>query len=212
MNHAWLDHYADQYQPFLDLNASGPKRGLRDTVYNRAQGFRVIFELLLDHRDRDFAIVETGSTRRPDNWKDGNSGVLFADFVRMQGGFVHSVDIDPCAVESANRWIDPRYHHATCEDSVSWLSRQSNLESVDLFYLDSWDVDWQDDLASAQHHLQEFRAIEPYLKSGCVVAIDDNAWLLDGRRTGKGRMIVEYLADRRIMPIYDGYQIIFDLG
>ena len=212
MNHAWLDHYANRYQPFLDLQANGPKRGLQGTIYNRAQGFRMIFELLLRDRDRDFAIVETGSTRRPDNWKDGNSGVLFADFVRMQGGFVRSVDIDPRAVEAANQWIDPRYHHATCEDSVSWLSQQQDLASVDLFYLDSWDVDWQDDLASAQHHLREFQAIEPHLKAGCVVAIDDNARLANGQRTGKGRLVVEYLADRQISPVYDGYQIIFKLG
>ena len=209
MSATWLDHYAAKYQPFLDLRASGAKRGLKGTIYNRAQGFRMIFELLLRYRDRDFAIVETGSTRRPDNWKDGNSGMLFADFVRVQGGFVRSVDIDPRAVEAANQCLDPRYHHATCEDSVSWLGRQQDLASVDLFYLDSWDVDWQADQASAQHHLREFQTIESHLKAGCIVAIDDNAWLADGRRTGKGRLIVEYLADQKIKPLYDGYQIIF---
>jgi hypothetical protein len=92
---------------------------------------------------------------------------------------------------------------------VEWLQSQPDLEDVDLFYLDSWDVKWANDRDSAEHHLREFRSIEPYLKPGAIVAIDDNARFLDGRRTGKGRRIVEYLADKNGHPIYDAYQIIY---
>jgi hypothetical protein len=71
-------------------------------------------------------------------------------------------------------------------------------------------VDWNDDTASADHHLKEFQTIEPYLKSGAVVALDDNSrWVNNNRRTGKGRKIVEYLEGQWHLPILDEYQIIF---
>jgi len=79
-----------------------------------------------------------------------------------------------------------------------------------LFYLDSYDVDWNDDTASADHHLKEFLVIEPFIRPGCVIAIDDNSrWIDNNRRTGKGRRIVEYLYDRGHLPILDEYQIVF---
>ena len=93
---------------------------------------------------------------------------------------------------------------------IAWLASLADLNTVDLFYLDSYDVRWHDDRASAEHHLKEFLAIEPHLKSGCIVAIDDNSRLLENnKRTGKGRMIVEYLDAKGVHPIYDKYQIIY---
>jgi hypothetical protein len=205
----WLEYFKNTYSPHLDRHSSGAKRGLQGTIYNRSQGYEEIFKRLLAQKSKNFCIIETGSTRKPNNWKDGNSGSLFADFVKHHGGFVHSVDIDPLAVQAANDYIDSKYHQAHHSDSVSWLSGRDDLCNVDLFYLDSWDVKWENDQPSAEHHLKEFLIIEPHLKAGCVVAIDDNARLLSGQPTGKGRMIVEYLAAKHIQPVYDDYQIIF---
>jgi hypothetical protein len=70
-------------------------------------------------------------------------------------------------------------------------------------------VKWQDDTPSAQHHLQEFLIIEPHLKPGALVMIDDNSHVM-GRRAGKGRMIYQYLVDKDHLPIYDAYQIIYE--
>ena len=93
---------------------------------------------------------------------------------------------------------------------MKFLQEQSDLHEVDLFYLDSWDVKWENDTDSAEHHLKEFLSIEEHLSPGAVVAIDDNSrHLLDNRRTGKGRRIVEYLESKNIQPIYDAYQIIY---
>ena len=98
----------------------------------------------------------------------------------------------------------------TCSDSVSWLAAQTDLQTVDLFYLDSWDVKWDNDHDSAEHHLREFLAIESFIKPGAIVAIDDNArFLQTGTRTGKGRRVVEYLEAKGIFPVYDAYQIIY---
>lgn len=206
----WIDTYKAQYKSLLKVRAAGAKRGLQNDIYDRSEGYQIIFEYLLKNKLSDLQIIETGTVRNPMNWKDGNSGFLFAELVKHHGGFVRSVDIDQTAVDTANGFVDSKYYKSHCSDSVSWLASLSDLNTIDLFYLDSYDVEWLDDTPSATHHLKEFQTIEPYLKPGCIVAIDDNARLLgNGKRTGKGRMIVEYLATKEIYPIYDEYQIIY---
>jgi hypothetical protein len=65
-------------------------------------------------------------------------------------------------------------------------------------------------LPSAEHHLKEFLAIEKYMKSGVILAIDDNSFLFnENQRTGKGMLIYEYLKNKNILPVYDDYQIIY---
>ena len=186
------------------------KRGLVDGLYHRAQGFDLMFELLESRNQQEYHIIETGTLRNPGNWKDGQSALLFTEFVRSKSGSVRSVDIDPVAVSNAASAITGQHFSVTCSDSVIWLQKQPDLANVDLFYLDSWDVKWEDDRDSAEHHLREFLTIEPYLKSGAVVAIDDNSrFLSTNARTGKGRRIVEYLESKQVYPIYDAYQIIY---
>jgi hypothetical protein len=205
----WIDVYQKNYKSLLDRSSSGIKRGLKFDVYNRSRGYELIFENLLRTKLKGFQIIETGTIRNPMNWKDGNSGFLFAEFVKMHEGFVRSVDIDQNAVNTANKFVDNRYYKAHCSDSVSWLSSLQDLNNIDLFYLDSYDVEWANDDPSADHHLKEFLVIEPFLISGKIVAIDDNSFLTSGKRTGKGRKIVEYLESKSILPIYDEYQIIY---
>lgn len=205
----WLEIYSKTYKDNLQINASGQKRGLSKNIYNRADGYRLIFEHLLMSKQTNFQIIETGTIRNPMNWKDGNSGFLFSEMVKIHGGFVRSVDIDQRAVNTANNFVDSRYYKSFCSDSVKWLKEQTDLDQIDLFYLDSYDVEWLDDEPSADHHLKEFLSIEPFLKSGSIVAIDDNSFLLSSRRTGKGRKIFEYLESKSILPIYDEYQIIY---
>ncbi len=205
----WLELYKKDFKRNLEINSSGIKRGLKKNVYNRAQGYQTIFELLLSSKSENFSIIETGTIRNPNNWKDGNSGFLFSELVKIHGGFVKSVDIDQKAVDTANKFVDPNYYRSYCSDSVDWLKNQTDLNSIDLFYLDSYDVEWFNDEPSAEHHLKEFLVIEPFLKSNSIVAIDDNSFLLSGKRTGKGRKIFEYLESKNILPIFDEYQIIY---
>lgn len=207
---SWLDYYDNNFRQCLDSRSSGAKRGLIEGHCQRWQGFRVMFRLLLEHKPHGHAIVETGTLRNPGNWKDGQSARLFTEFADHHAGWVASVDIDSAACVAARGAIASDRFTVTCSDSVTWLQQRTDLDRVNLFYLDSWDVTWEDDRSSAHHHLQEFLAIEPYLRRGSVVAIDDNSrFLSTNRRTGKGRMIVEYLADSNRHPIYDAYQIIY---
>ena len=206
----WLDHYRRIYYPLLNIQFDETQDVLADGMYNRAVGFDIIFRLLLNRKQSNFNIVETGTLRTPGNWMDGQSARLFTEFVDLYGGQIRSVDIDSIACEAARNTLASKNFSVTHSDSVAWLEQQTDLDQVDLFYLDSYDVDWNDDTASADHHLKEFQTIEPYLKSGAVVALDDNSrWVNNNRRTGKGRKIVEYLEGQGHLPILDEYQIIF---
>jgi hypothetical protein len=206
----WLDHYRRIYYPLLNIQFDGVRGVLADGIYNRAVGFDVIFRLLLNQKQSNFSIVETGTLRTPGNWMDGQSAKLFSEFVDLYSGQMRSVDIDSTACEAARNTITSTNFSVVNSDSVTWLETLTDLAQVDLFYLDSYDVDWNDDTDSADHHLKEFRVIEQHIKSGAVVAIDDNSrWVNNNRRTGKGRAIVEYLETQGHLPIYDEYQIIF---
>lgn len=206
----WLDHYRRIYYPLLNIRFEGTQGVLADGFYNRAVGFDVIFRLLLNQKSSNFNIVETGTLRTPGNWMDGQSARLFTEFVDLYGGSMRSVDIDSQACEAARNTLTSTSFSVTHSDSLAWLGTQTDLDQVDLFYLDSYDVDWNDDTASADHHLKEFQIIEPHIQPGTVVAIDDNSrWVNNNRRTGKGRRVVEYLYDQGHLPILDEYQIIF---
>jgi predicted O-methyltransferase YrrM len=206
----WLEHYRTTYYPLLNINATGAENILAPGLYNRAIGFDIMWRLLLNQKSRDFNIIETGTLRTPNNWTDGQSAALFTRFVEHHSGHVRSVDIDSEACNTAQGFISSKQFTVTCSDSVTWLKQQTDLDQVDLFYLDSYDVDWNNDTDSANHHLKEFQVIEPFIRPGTVVAIDDNSrWMASNQRTGKGRAVVEYLADQNHLPIYDEYQIIF---
>jgi hypothetical protein len=206
----WLKHYRDTYYDLLNPQVSGAKRGLTEGLYQRAEGFNLVFAHLESREQSEYHIVETGTMRNPGNWKDGQSARLFTEFVEYHGGTVRSVDIDPEAVVAAQNSIQSTRFKSTCEDSVLYLSTQLDLNQVDLFYLDSYDVKWKNDHLSADHHLQEFLTIEPHLKPGAMVVIDDNSRFLNSnQRTGKGHYIADYLETKGIFPVYDAYQIIY---
>jgi SAM-dependent methyltransferase len=206
----WLKHYRDTYYDLLNPNVSGAKRGLTEGLYQRAEGFDLVFAHLESLGQAEYHIIETGTLRNPGNWKDGQSARLFTEFVDHYAGTVRSVDIDPAAVASARNSITSSRFESTCQDSVQYLSTQPDLNQVDLFYLDSYDVKWNDDHLSAEHHLREFQAIEPNLKPGALVVIDDNSRFLESnQRTGKGHYIADYLEAKGIQPLYDAYQIIY---
>lgn len=206
----WINEYNTQYKDKLTLNGKGGKKGINDGLFNRGEGFGIIFDKLLKTKQNDFNIIETGTTRRPNNWKDGNSGYLFAQFVKSYGGMVYSVDKSKSACQRAREAINSDQYVIDCSDSVSWLNERTDLNQIDFFYLDSYDVEWDNDEPSADHHLKEFLAIEDHIKPGAIVAIDDNSYLRGtNKRSGKGRKIVEYLESKNIKPIYDKYQIVY---
>lgn len=197
----WLKKFIENFYP--KLNVQG------EELYQRGEGFKIIFESLLKKKDNNFAIIETGVTRAlHEEWKDGLSTFLFLDFLNEFSGELYSVDIAKKSIKRARSLFgNNKSFNPVHSDSISWLSSK-DLEHVDLFYLDSYDVSWNDDSLSSDHHLKEFKIIEPFLKKGSIVAIDDNI-KKENLHVGKGSKIFKYLYDKNIYPIFDDYQIIY---
>ncbi len=199
----WLLEFDATYGKLLDPVVKKPILNM----CQRREGFNLIFKLLLSFKKDSFEIIETGTLRNPGAWTDGQSAFLFSKFVDHFGGVVRSVDISQEACLISKSFINSNNFFVDCSDSIEWLKTQ-NLKNADLFYLDSYDVKFKDDADSAEHHLNEFLIIEPFLKENSIVVIDDNVFLEHGR-SGKGRKVYKYLADKNIFPVYDKYQIIY---
>jgi len=192
---------------------------------HRAESFRKIFAYL-DRFDRPVGIVETGCVRQLDNWMgDGQSTILFDKYAEFHlGSAVFSVDRDPEAVALCRSLVGDRVHvHAG--ESVAYLKSlaarpPSALEFLDLLYLDSWDLNFDNPLPSAIHHLKELLAIAPLVLTDTLVVVDDSpssffavsdgsnslALVRPPRIDGKGRLIAEYAAEIGAECLFAEYQ------
>jgi FkbM family methyltransferase len=191
----------------------------------RADTFSKLFTYL-DRFDRPVTIVETGCVREEDGWDgDGQSTILFDKYALFHpGSVVFSVDINPAATALCRSLVGPQVHIHT-GDSVAFLKSLTDdpppeIESIDLLYLDSYDVDLHDPLPSAIHTLKELVAIVPLLSAEGLVVVDDSPLSLLGvanaegsitpigapRITGKGRLIAEYARQIGTVAHFVGYQ------
>lgn len=203
----FLEKFDNEYYELLKGNATRKKMETYPNFAQRSDPFRQIFSIL-ENKHKDFYnIVETGTIRKLGNWNDGQSSLLFQEFLKCHNGFLKSVDINTNSCEIARTILDSRYCHVTCDDSINFLS-SIDVSEIDLFFLDSYDVKFKNDNDSAEHHLKEFKIIEPNLTNGTIIAIDDNTYF-DRKRSGKGRKIFEYLQEKNIHPVYDGYILIY---
>jgi predicted O-methyltransferase YrrM len=172
----------------------------------RAYTFRTLFRYLGNIGiDTRVTIVETGTTRYPDNFiGDGCSTILFDRFLESRNGILYTVDIDPRACEAA-RSVTSQKTMVVIGDSVSFLASFSSPETIDVLYLDSYDFDVNNPHLSAFHHMKELTAIYAKLKSGCLIVVDDN--FEDG--VGKGMYVREFLHNVGAKLVFDDYQICF---
>jgi hypothetical protein len=196
---SWITNIFDKkFAPNLDYS----KRN------KRQEGFRVIFSELENMKIESYNIVETGTTRKSPShklaWKDGMGTLMFENFINYYSGTVHTVDIDQEACDICQSLVG-EHVKVYCQDSLQFL--QEHTEKVHFYYLDSWDVDRNDPSPSQDHHLKEFKIIEPYLEN-CIVGIDDN-FMHGDVDVGKGKLVKEYLAKKDIFPIYDAYQLVY---
>jgi hypothetical protein len=113
-------------------------------------------------------------------------------------------------------------------ESIDFLKKFELLtehQTVDLFYLDSWDIDWENPLESALHGRNEIDAIKPYIKHGTVLMIDDTPSSLKwipvenkavavefkkefGVLPGKGAFFTEALAELDFQILHHDYNIV----
>lgn len=176
----------------------------------RRDGFRSMFSLLEAARPQgDFRIVETGSMRVLDNWAgDGQSTILFDQFVTFHGGEVLTVDMSPECGDLIARTCSEQVRF-TCDDSVRYLHklRTTGDQRIDLLYLDSFDLDFNQPTPSAFHHIKELLAIWPALAPGAVIVVDDNP----PGMIGKGYLVENFFDHLGIPRVFDGYQKLWQL-
>lgn len=188
---------------FVNVYRSEHAPLLREETRRREEGFERLFIRL--QVQAPCKIIETGCVRQ-DGWIDGRATVLFDRFVQVCGGHVISVDNDEAKCRYARTQVS-NWTTIVNDDSVSFLFRHAREQpaSVDLLYLDSYDVDWKDPHPSAMHHFKELCAAMPALKPGSFVVVDDHMDA-DGR-IGKSKYIVPFMYNIGARKFIDGYQI-----
>jgi len=152
---------------------------VKDKLGVRKTSFTKIFEYL-DKLQGPINIVETGCLRIKDNFDgDGQSTLLFDKYTlgRGSGSKVYTVDINPNATKVCKSIVSKNVEVNT-GDSVKYLIElikklKKENKKVSLFYLDSFDVDWQSSDRSAAHHLKELTAIINYITEDAMVVVDD---------------------------------------
>jgi hypothetical protein len=167
-------------------------------------------------------IVETGTSAY-----GTDSSRIFDIFAKMFNGYFYSVDINEYPSKRL-RITKSKRSKFYIMDSVDFLKKFGPLtehKTVDLFYLDSWDIDWENPLQSSLHGRNEMDAIKPYIKQGTVLMIDDTPnslkWIpVENRATavefkkefgvlpGKGAFFAEALAELDFQILHHDYNIV----
>jgi hypothetical protein len=187
---------------------------VRHRMGSRMPGFDYMFEFLKTVDNP--LIVETGCARVENNFEyDGQSSLLFDDFINEHGGDFYTVDIAKESVDYCLEKVSKKTN-VILGDSVIFLKQfNDNLlkegRKIDLAYLDSFDAPADDPVLHLQseiHHLYEFLTILPSLRPGSLVVTDDNLPAGDGI-TGKGRLLYNYMKHIGNMPVSFSNQIIW---
>lgn len=174
---------------------------------HRAATMRQLFEYL-DKLADPLIIVETGSLRTKNNWAgDGQSTILFDRYAQQRTGcLVHTVDLDPAASRQCRALVSDRVQVHT-GDAIAWLhhfaQRGADPATSWCFYLDAYDVDWQNPYPAAAHHLQELVALSPLLQADSLVVVDDSP----KQPRGKGFLIADYAQAIGATTLFHDYQL-----
>jgi hypothetical protein len=161
-------------------------------------------------------IVETGTSA----WGT-DSTRLWSLYIGSFGGTLHSVDVRKQPSETfGNADTNVKLY---VDDSINFLNNFNQYEKnkIDLLYLDSFDIDWENPEPAMNHGLNEFRTAEKYLKPNAIIVIDDTPdnlnWIPEsahfisrkiyakcGELPGKGALV---LAEIKKLP--EKYEIIY---
>ncbi len=183
-------------------------------VRNRADSFLKIFQLLEQKKNKNFYIVETGTTRADHGHlafgDDGASTYIFDQFVNHYDGKVYSVDINQSNVDYCSTLVSEKTE-VVCSDSVKFLWSLPKSKKIDFLYLDSYDIERDNPHPSQLHHVKELCAAIDKLKSGSIVAVDDHDAFFTGCKIGKGNYVKDFMDDIGATLIYEGYQIVWVL-
>ena len=152
---------------------------------------RNAFEIVINELNGAPAnIVETGTSA----WGT-DSTRLWDNYVTHYGGSFQSVDIRYEPARRLKGQVGKRTR-LVVSDSINFLKNDMREGHIDVFFLDSWDVDWFNPLESAIHGFKEFQAIAPKLNSGSILFVDDTPishdWLTYKFRESTHMLKIEY--------------------
>jgi predicted O-methyltransferase YrrM len=165
-----------------------------DRLGKRHEAFAAIAELLPE----GCRIIETGTVRQIDNWEgDGQSTIVWDTLATNLGGTVTTIDINPIGAELVAE-LELQATTAIVGNSLNVIPTLTG--HADLLYLDSFDVDFENPLPAAAHHLSELIAALNLLAPGSLVAVDDNQ-----DNQGKGSEVAWFLAEHGAVEIVRGY-------
>ncbi|MFC4634023.1 class I SAM-dependent methyltransferase [Dokdonia ponticola] len=171
--------------------------------------FAKTLELLSDRKAK--TIIETGTSREGlrATRGDGAGTFVFGKWAMQNNAKLFSVDIDKDAVQECKIEVENQNLEGTVtvilDDSLNFLANYE--DPVDFLYLDSYDYSRTDtaiQVASQEHHLKEFQAIESKLHKNTIVLVDDCG--LPGG--GKGKTVVSYMEQKGWEVLIDAYQIL----
>lgn len=182
----FMPEFMEKYYPFLD--------GRKDT-------FRYMVEYL-DKIDNP-VIVETGTVRWYNDWGAGQSTVIWDNILKNRGGKVWSIDLDEKHV-NISREQTSRVDYILGDSVQSLDMISSTVPDIDLLYLDSMDIDWDNPHPSSMHHIKELICIWSRVKPGGLIAVDDNMY-----NRGKGAYVGDFLNNLGCPCIFNNYQIGF---
>lgn len=132
-----------------------------------------------------------------------HSTYLFNEYVKKYGGFFWSVDINKQLVDRHRGNMCPATQ-LICDDSVSFFTNWSKThDTVDVIYLDSYDLDFYSPQPSANHGLAEYNSLIPVIKKNTLLLIDDtpvNPYWLDFRNDLYKDMCVYYNKNNLTLP------------
>lgn len=139
------------------------------------------------------AIIETGTAA----WGT-NSTRLWDAYIRKYGGSLISIDIRPDASTRLAGQLS-RLSKCVVSDSVEFLRNNRGLHA-DIYFLDSWDIDWANPHPSAVHGLAEFEALPNNLQPGTLILIDDTPSSLDYIPNGYNQTAEDYFKHHHVLP------------
>jgi len=193
------DYFKDIEQKTINCELSG---------YHRH--FRIIFEHLELLNKNKYNILETGCVRWNQNWAGEGQFTIIADaFVNHYDGNVYAVNINENDVKNARTYVSNKTSiELNC--SLKFTENFSNINDIDLFYLDSLDLNWEFPSESANHHLLEFNNIMKNRNfSNFYLSVDDCNINTNNSLIGKGQHIINYLNHLNIKPILNEYQVLY---
>lgn len=154
------------YNDFIDISISKIK-------------FLSYLENTMKNSSRSFNILETGSGHTPTTETFAGMTYIFANLIKKYyGGNILTIDLNEQNLNKCkeNTKDFSEFIDYKLGDSVNVIRSLSDsyIKSLDLVYLDSYDLNLFDPIPSAVHHLKELLFLIDKINPNCLIAIDDN--------------------------------------